>query len=48
LSPMLFDTGLSSSLTAGGTDKRVFIPLRITCGTAPLVGSVSRLVPHKN
>ena len=27
---MLFDAGLSSSLTAAGTDKRVFIPLRIT------------------
>jgi hypothetical protein len=29
-SPMLFDAGLSSSLTAAGTVKRVFIPLRIT------------------
>jgi hypothetical protein len=26
---MLFDAGLSSLLTAGGTDKRVFIPLQI-------------------
>jgi len=35
---MLFDAGLSSLLTAGGTDKRVLIPLRITCGDRSPVG----------